>query len=105
MFCKECGNQISDKAAICMKCGVPTGSAPLPGTSSAKSRITYILLGLFFGGLGIHNFYAGYKAKAVAQLLITVLTGWLIYPLIAVGIWVLIEICTVKKDAQGVQFT
>lgn len=26
MFCKQCGNQIPDNAAICMKCGVPTGN-------------------------------------------------------------------------------
>ena len=105
MFCKECGNQIPDTAAICIKCGVSTELAPVLGTGAAKSRVAYVVLGLFLGGLGIHNFYAGYTAKAGAQLLITVLTGWLIVPLIAVGIWVLIEICTIRQDAQGVQFS
>jgi Interferon-induced transmembrane protein/zinc-ribbon domain len=27
MFCKECGNEIPDSAAVCMKCGVPTEAA------------------------------------------------------------------------------
>lgn len=26
-----------------------------------KSRLAYILMGLFLGGLGVHNFYAGYN--------------------------------------------
>ena len=105
MFCKECGNQILNTAAICVKCGVSTGTSPVPGTSAAKSRLAFVLLGFFLGQFGIHNFYAGYTAKAVAQLLITVLTGWLILPLIAVWIWALVEICTVKQDAARVQFS
>lgn len=100
MFCKQCGNEIPDAAAICLKCGVATGNSLISG-ASAKSRIGYILLGLFLGGLGIHNFYAGYTGKAVAQLLITLLVGWLVFPLIIVGIWVLVDVCTVTKDAQG----
>lgn len=68
---------------------------------SEKSRIAYILLGLFLGGLGIHNFYAGYTGRGIAQLLISLLTGWLFLPLLAVGLWVLIEVITVSKDAKG----
>ena len=71
------------------------------GGKGAKSRLTYVLLGVFLGGLGIHNFYAGYTGKAVAQLLITVLTFWLIVTLVAVWIWVIYEVITVKKDAAG----
>ena len=63
-----------------------------------------MVLALFFGCLGVHNFYAGYNGRAVAQLLITILGGILIVPIIAVGIWVLIEICIVNKDARGVPF-
>ncbi len=88
-----------------MKCGVPTGSATLSGSAEAKSRVAYILLGFFLGGFGIHNFYAGYTKKAVTQLLIVLLTGWLILPAVAVGIWAIIDICTVKQDARGVPFS
>ena len=104
MFCKDCGNQIPDRAAICMKCGVATRNYPALGSSN-KSRTAYVLLGLFLGYLGIHNFFAGYTGKATAQLLISLIIGWLIVPLIVVAIWVLIEICTVAKDAQGNQFS
>lgn len=107
MFCTNCGQEISDRAAICVKCGVPTSPnsiRELAGANS-KSRIAYILLGLFLGGLGIHNFYAGYTGKAVAQLLITLFTFWLVFPLLIVAIWVIYEVCTVKTDAKGLPMT
>lgn len=64
------------------------------------SRTTYVLLGIFFGCLGIHNFYAGYSGKGIFQLLsILFCFGWVFVP-----IWVLIEICTVTCDAKGVPF-
>ena len=66
-----------------------------------KSRGTFIVLGLLFGGLGIHNFYAGYYAKGLTQLLIVLLGSWLIVPLFVVGIWVIIELFQIKKDANG----
>lgn len=47
------------------------------------------LLGIFLGGLGIHNFYLGYTGKALAQLLISLLScGMLAW---ASAIWGLIE--------------
>lgn len=105
MFCSNCGNEVSEKAAVCVKCGVATNEgAGLVGGGQAKSRVAYMLLGLFLGGLGIHNFYAGYTGKAVAQLLITLFTFWLVFPIIGIWIWVIIELCTVKKDSRGVTF-
>ena len=32
-----------------------------------KKRIVYVLLGAFFGFLGIHSYYAGNKLKALVQ--------------------------------------
>ncbi len=70
-----------------------------------SSRVAYVLLGLFLGALGVHNFYAGYVGRGIAQLLITIFLFWLIIPLIAVIIWNIVEICTVSQDAKGVAFT
>lgn len=66
-----------------------------------KSRLSYILLGLFLGGLGVHNFYAGYSGKGVTQLLLTLFLFWTIVVPIGVWIWIIIEICTVDHDAYG----
>lgn len=57
----------------------------------SKSKMVAGLLGIFLGGLGVHNFYLGYTGKAVAQLLLT-LVGWIVIigPL-AASIWGLVE--------------
>ena len=73
-------------------------------TEQPKERTVYILLGVFLGALGIHNFYAGYTNKGITQLLITLIAGWLILPYIAVTIWSIIEACTVTKDSKGIPF-
>tara|TARA_R110001592_G_scaffold155357_1_gene385189 strand:+ start:1303 stop:1764 length:462 start_codon:yes stop_codon:yes gene_type:complete len=71
-----------------------------------KSRLVYILLALFVGGLfGVHNFYAGRSGAGAIQLLITVFTFWLLVPLFIVSLWVIIEVCTVTKDGAGVPFS
>ena len=73
-----------------------------------KSKMAAGLLGIFLGGLGIHNFYLGYTSKAVIQLCLT-LIGWIACGLgpIAAWIWGLIEGImilsgSVETDANGV---
>ena len=62
------------------------------------------LLGIFLGSFGVHNFYLGYTGKAIAQLLITLLScGFLAF---VSSIWGLIEgilILTgsINTDADG----
>ena len=70
-------------------------------SSPPKSRVAFILLGLFLGGLGVHNFYAGYSGKGVAQLLLTLFLWWTIVVPIGVTIWIIVEVCTVDRDAYG----
>ena len=68
----------------------------------AKNKMTFILLGVFLGALGAHNFYAGYTGKAIAQLCLSVLT--LGYGSPMAWLWAVIEICIVNQDSRGVQF-
>lgn len=114
MFCKNCGNPIDPNAAVCVKCGCARGtgvsycpncgSPTTPGaavcthcgcalgTSTAtgsKSKLAAGLLGIFLGAIGVHNFYLGFTGKAVAQLLISVLSCGVLSPVSA--IWGLIE--------------
>lgn len=69
-----------------------------------KSRTVFIVLAIFLGNFGVHNFYAGYIGRAIAQVLITVITGWLIFPLLMVWLWAVIEACTVTEDANDIPF-
>jgi TM2 domain-containing membrane protein YozV len=77
---------------------------PLPGSSSAapKDRVIYVILAIFLGSLGIHNFFAGYKRNAIIQLIITLATCFIAS--FVTWIWAVIEACTVTKDADGVDF-
>ena len=69
--------------------------------NQGKSRAAYILLGLFLGGLGIHNFYAGYAGRGIAQLLLNLYLWWTIIVPIGITIWVIIEVITTDRDSNG----
>jgi len=111
--CPSCGNQVQTHETKCGRCGatlspsnaqpltpVPTVILPMP-----KSRGIYIILGLFLGLLGVHNFYAGHNSRGFVQLLITVCLGWLLVGLIITGVWVIIDLVTVTEDSRGVAFS
>jgi len=66
----------------------------------SKSKIGFILLGIFLGSLGIHNFYIGRTKQGVIQLLITLLSGGFLS--LASWIWAIVDICTINADANGV---
>lgn len=130
MFCKNCGNEMDPNASVCVKCGCAKGTGAsfcpncgkptvagaavctscgcglnVAGTGvSSKSKMAAGLLGIFLGSLGVHNFYLGFTGKAVAQLLITILSCGALS--MVSGIWGLIEgifYLTGKynTDAQG----
>ena len=71
------------------------------GVAVKKSRNVYILLALFSGLFGVHNFYAGYKVRGIVQLILTLCLWWsVVVPLLTV-IWILIEISMVIKGVDG----
>jgi TM2 domain-containing membrane protein YozV len=114
-FCKHCGNQVISAAVICTSCGAPTGNgaANVPMTvninplaySNRKSRVAYVLLAFFVGGLGIHNFYSGHIMSGLFKILLSFFgfftfgVTWLLNFVI-----VLIEMCTVTQDSNGIPF-
>ena len=70
--------------------------------SAPKSRTVYILLAVFLGAYGVHNFYAGDKKAGLIKLLVSLLTCFI--GAIPMFIWAIVDAVNVKKDAQGVQF-
>lgn len=65
-----------------------------------KRRNIYIAFALFFGLLGIHNFYAGRYKTAVAQALITASLFWTGLAVFVVYIWVLSDVFLVRHDGN-----
>ena len=68
-----------------------------------KNRMGFMILGALLGPFGAHNWYAGYYKKAAAQLAITVLTLGFGSPMS--WLWAIIDICTIDRDSNGVQFS
>ena len=127
MKCEYCENEVPTGVSRCPSCGaavklsvdVATIAQPKVGEASTrihtpteceevmlphkrKMKAVYVVLGFFLGAIGIHNFYAGYKRRAIAQLLITVLSFG--YLLLVSWIWAVIEIIIVNDDASGRPF-
>lgn len=129
MHCKNCGSPMDPNAVVCVRCGVARGTgyaycyncgrpmvmgavvctncgaaaAPVVSAGS-KSKLTAGLLGIFLGSLGVHNFYLGFTGKALAQLLISVLSCGTLA--VVSGIWGLVEGIMLLSgqmnvDAQG----
>lgn len=98
-YCQNCGSQIVPNANVCTNCGCAVSSIA-PGMER-KSKVTAGLLGIFLGGIGIHNFYLGYTGKAIAQIFVSLCTA-------GVGsLWgfiegILILTGSISKDANGV---
>jgi TM2 domain-containing membrane protein YozV len=102
MFCRNCGNQVDDRAIACTKCGVnprdgssfcqncgkPTASNAVICTSCgvglakpysvsdprAGSKIAAGICGILLGSLGVHKFILGYTTAGLIMLLATLLT-------------------------------
>lgn len=129
MYCRNCGKQIDEKAAICVSCGYKNGDGKeycyhcgkkvdagaqvclscgyalekarkQEGSVGTKSKMIAGLLGIFLGGIGVHNFYLGYTGKAVGQIFLSLCTMG------AGSLWGFIEgiliLCgKMNKDAEG----
>ena len=133
-FCTKCGNKLELNDTVCPNCGAlikdrdekeevvaekvedtksegNTYSNSNTNTTTnntynpqAKNKVVAGLLGIFLGGFGVHNFYLGYTGKAVAQLLITVLSCCMLS--FVSSIWgfiegILILSGNINKDADG----
>lgn len=104
-FCSNCGYQLSDDARFCVKCGKPVDTVegennhitppPIPQTATnqqsptpppaqqiyivnRKSKGVALILCLFFGGIGIHDFYLGRYISGT----LSVLFCWTFIPLL-----------------------
>lgn len=108
-YCHNCGRPLDPGQTICMNCGVAHRTVE---GSNAKSKYVAGLLGIFFGGFGVHNFYLGYTTKAVTQLVCTIAgclascLGIGVFVVMAMAIWgfaegIMILSGKIDVDSQG----
>lgn len=75
-FCPNCANPTEPNQAACLKCGVALsgGSGAGLGTGE-KQKLVAGILAILLGALGIHKFYLGYTKEAVIMLVVSVVGG------------------------------
>lgn len=104
-YCQNCGVKLNQNENFCHNCGMRIEKdTNFKGdfSSNAKSKFVAGLLGILLGFLGIHNFYLGYNAKGIAQLLLFV------FGFIPVSfIWALVEAILIftgkiNTDSSGI---
>ena len=77
------------------------------GYVSSRARVVYIILAVFLGHFGAHNFYAGRTGSAVGQLALFIVSCLLlcvgigVVGLIAGFVWWVIDAITVERDGSG----
>jgi TM2 domain-containing membrane protein YozV len=131
MKCEYCDNPVPNGVSRCPSCGAPISAAETQKESVVctqglhhssleqsysscieyvkapmvmpKNKWIYVLLGIFFGIFGVHNFYAGYIGRGITKLLITILSFGVLFWIS--WIWSFIEIIVVRIDSRGVPFS
>lgn len=125
MYCPYCGTELIKGALYCTNCGAkvesmgenPEQNAYGGSTGqkdsfiqpegrpqeerSDKSKLAAGLLGIFLGGIGVHNFYLGYTGKAVAQLVLFFCCAGVVSSIWGFIEGVLILAGNINRDAQG----
>lgn len=101
-YCAYCGRPVDPQSPVCLCCG-----SPLRQDSGAKPKRKLIagLLGIFLGVFGAQNFYLGFTGKAMAQLLMPLLTCGVLAPVSI--IWGIVEAIQYlsgarRTDARGI---
>ncbi len=98
-FCENCGQPVAAGSDVCLNCGVAVKKSGVGGLAG-KDKTTMIIVCLFLGGLGIHNFMMGETKKGILKIVLSLCFGLgSILALID-----LIKICTDKYEADPEKF-
>ena len=75
-YCANCGATIAPNADVCMNCGVAVKKGGVNGGDlNGQDKVVMILICLFLGGLGIHNFMMGETKKGVFKIIMSLCCG------------------------------
>ena len=92
--CVSCQAFLDGLPQDCPKCG-----RAINYPYSTKSRGTYIILGIFLGAVGVHNFYAGHYSRGAIQVVLAIT----VFGAILSAAWAIVDVCAVDKDGNGLR--
>ncbi len=99
MFCSNCGKEIDNKAVVCVHCGCATQNMQSVNTKQPKSPFVALFLCVFFGLLGVHDFYLKNNTAAIIKLLIFIFFGWMGIGLVINFLWCIGDFFTILRAA------
>ncbi len=77
--CQQCGAPNDSRNVVCLTCGnalqmigAPMQPAFLPKPPGSEKKILAGILGIVFGGLGIHKFVLGYTTEGIIMCVVYV---------------------------------
>ncbi len=91
MFCSNCGKEIDNKAVVCVHCGCATQNMQAVRAEKPKSTFVALILCVFLGMIGVHDFYLKRNGIAITKLLILIFLGWLYVGLIINFAWCILD--------------
>ena len=99
--CANCGAEVSENAAVCLACGCSIKedakkNKEVNANLNGQDKMTMILVCLFLGGFGVHNFMMGEKKKGILKIVFTFLCG-------IGGIMALIDLIKLATDKYVVE--
>ena len=71
-FCANCGNAVAPDAAVCLNCGVAIKNNVGYGN---YDKMVIALVCFFLGGIGIHNFMLGETKKGIVKIVLSFCFG------------------------------
>lgn len=78
-FCHNCGSSVTPNADYCMSCGVSLrkcfGSGMAGKSINGQDKLVLILVCLFLGEFGIHNFILGETKKGIFRIIMSLCCG------------------------------
>ena len=104
MFCTKCGKEIPDGSVFCQFCGQQIGATVqsqqvvyVAPEKQPKSQFIAILLCLFLGLIGIHDFYLNRYNYGFYKLIIIILLGWIGIGFIINIIWCFVDLISISN--------
>lgn len=74
--CHNCGSPLTDNADVCLSCGVAVPKTAMDSAYlNGQDKLVMILICLFLGGFGIHNFIMGENKKGIFKIAMTFCCG------------------------------
>ena len=74
-YCANCGAELNEGAEVCTACGVAVKKAEDKSKLGGQDKLVMGLIAIFIGGLGIHNFMMGETKKGILKIVLSVACG------------------------------